>query len=50
MAKKRFILIDWAGNHLHTDKTFKSFEDGWEFIDANYPEEDFEELLIIPQK
>lgn len=40
---KTFIIIDWAGNHLFTDKTFKSFEDGWNFIYENVDNSKFEE-------
>jgi hypothetical protein len=35
MEKKKFIIQDWAGNHLFKDKKFDSFEDGWEFIYEN---------------
>lgn len=30
MAK--FIIQDWAGNHLFTDEEFESYEEGWEYI------------------
>jgi hypothetical protein len=33
MAK--FIIKDWAGNHLFQDKVFDTFVDGWEFIEQN---------------
>lgn len=35
MSKRIFIIQDWAGNHLFRNKTFKTFEDGWEFIYEN---------------
>ena len=35
MAKKKYIIQDWAGNHLFKDKEFDTFEDGWEFIYEN---------------
>ena len=40
---KTFIIIDWAGNHLFTDETFESFEDGWNFIYENVDNSKFEE-------
>ena len=30
-----FIIEDWAGNRMFPNKTFKTFEDGWEFIYNN---------------
>jgi hypothetical protein len=35
----QWIIQDWAGNHLFTDKVFDSFEDGWDFIYENIKEE-----------
>ena len=37
MEKKKYIIQDWNGNHLFTDKTFESFEDGWNFLYQEYP-------------
>lgn len=42
-----YILQDWMGNHLHLDKTFETFEDGWAFIDENYDESYYDDLFII---
>ena len=42
---KTFIIEDWAGNHLFKDKTFKSFEDGWEFIYENVDNSEYEKTL-----
>jgi hypothetical protein len=42
-----YILEDWMGNHLHLDKTFESFYDGWCFIDENYDEVYYDDLFII---
>jgi hypothetical protein len=38
-AGGKWIIQDWAGNHLFTDKVFDSFEDGWDFIYENVKEE-----------
>lgn len=32
---KKYIIEDWAGNHLFKDEVFKSYEEGWEFIYEN---------------
>ena len=29
----KFIIQDWAGNHLFKDKVFNSYEGGWAFLD-----------------
>lgn len=39
MKKEKFIIKDWADNHLFKDKVFDSFEDAWEFIYENVQEE-----------
>ena len=38
-ASGKWIIEDWAGNHLFQDKVFDSFEDGWDFIYQNIEEE-----------
>jgi hypothetical protein len=35
MAK--YIIEDWANNHCFTDKIFKSYEDGWDFLYNKFP-------------
>ncbi len=35
MSKTKFIIQDWAGNHLFVDWEFDTFEDGWEHIYEN---------------
>lgn len=35
ITEQLFIIEDWACNHLFKDKTFKSFEAGWDFIVTN---------------
>jgi hypothetical protein len=41
MVGKVFIIQDWAGNRLFPNKTFPSYEDGWEYIYTNVPNEDY---------
>lgn len=36
---KNYIIEDWAGNRLFKDKSFDSFEEGWEFIYENIKED-----------
>ena len=43
-----WIIEDWAGNRLFPDKSFTTFEDGWEFIHTQFPnEEDWQELEVV---
>ena len=51
---EEWIIKDWADNHLFKNKTFASFEDGWEFIyenvkveDDDNPGEDWGEYYVI---
>jgi hypothetical protein len=51
----KFIIQDWAGNHLFKDKEFNSFEEGWEFIYENVQEETeddgtYEDLYVIKKE
>ena len=41
MAKK-FMIQDWAGNRMFPENTFDTFEDGWEFIDENVDNSEFD--------
>jgi len=44
-----YILKDWAGNHLHPDKSWDTFDDGWSFIMENYDDADnqYDDLYIL---
>jgi hypothetical protein len=39
---KKFIIQDWAGNRMFPENTFDTFEDGWEFVDENVDNSEFE--------
>lgn len=43
MRKQKFIIQDWAGNHLFRDKVFNSFDDAWDFIYENVDNSEFDE-------
>lgn len=45
-----YIIEDWAGNRLFKDKSFGSFEEGWEFIRENIKDEDgtYDDYYVIP--
>lgn len=45
---KPFAIFDWAMNELTKHGTFESFDDGWEYILENWPnEEDHEDLFVL---
>lgn len=51
----KYIIQDWAGNHLFQDKVFDSYKEGWEYIYANVQEETennrtYDDYYIVPQK
>jgi hypothetical protein len=37
-----FIIVDWAGNHLFQDKTFETFENGWDHLYQYFDENSME--------
>ncbi len=49
----KFIIHDWAGNHLFPNEQFETFEDGDAFLDGYFyennlnPEENRQEYYII---
>lgn len=36
---EKYIIKDWAGNHLFPDMEFDSFDDGWCFLDTHFSKE-----------
>lgn len=47
----KFVIQDWAGNMLFDGKTFESFEDGWEFIYNQFPdEEDLSDYYVLGEE
>lgn len=38
-----YIITDWANNHLFKNKTFDTFDEGWEFIYENVDNSKYEE-------
>lgn len=52
----KYIIKDWAGNHLFKDEEFDSYEDGWDFLYNAFPYVDddddrtLEEYYVVPIK
>jgi hypothetical protein len=46
----KWIVEDWAGNRMFPDKRFSSFEAGWNFVQSNTPEEDWEDIYVKMQE
>ena len=43
-----YKIIDWAGNHLFRNHTFKTYQDGWDFIYIKFPnEEDLGDYYVV---
>lgn len=40
---EKFIITDWAGNHLFKDKEFETFEEGWDYIYENVDNSKYDE-------
>lgn len=46
--KTKFVIYDWAGNEMFNGKSFKTFEDGWDYLYELFPgtdDDDQEEEL-----
>jgi len=37
---RKFIILDWMGNHKFKNNIFDSFEEGWDFLYVTFPEDD----------
>ncbi len=37
--KKKFIIQDWTGKTCFFGKEFDSFEDGWDFLYEQFPDD-----------
>lgn len=45
-----FKIFDWANNEVNTGgKTFDTFQDGWDWIMQNVPDEDhaYDDLFVL---
>ena len=38
-----FIIQDWAGNRMFPNVTFKTYEEGWEFVYENVDNSTYDE-------
>lgn len=51
-----FVIFDWAGNHLSAHGSFRSFEEGWDYIlgemtdRLSLTEEDYGEYYVLEEK
>ncbi len=47
-GKSRWMIEDWAGNRVYPDRTFDTYEDAWEFIREQHPnEDDWQEFEVV---
>ena len=46
---KKWAVRDWAGNRMFPDKTFATFEDGWEFVCGKFPDahDEWEDIYVV---
>ena len=41
-----WVITDWAGNRMVPGYTFESFEDGWEFVREQCPEDSWQDIYV----
>ncbi len=45
----KWIIKDWAGNKLYKEREFDTFDDAWDLIRADHPdEEEHQEFYVVP--
>ena len=37
---KKYIIVDWAYNHLFQDQTWDTTEEAWDFLLQKFPNDD----------
>jgi len=48
--RKKYIILDWAGNHKFKEKVFFSFELAFDFLLTKFPnDDDLQEFQIVQQ-
>jgi formylmethanofuran dehydrogenase subunit C len=38
--KIKYVIYDWAGNEMFNGKSFKTFEDAWDYLYEVFPDEE----------
>ena len=36
----KWIIVDWTSTRCYSNKKFKSYEDAWDFLYCEYPDDD----------
>jgi hypothetical protein len=40
----KWIIVDWTSTRCYSNKKFKSYEDAWDFLYCEYPDDDDDAL------
>ena len=43
----KYKIIDWAYNRMFTNKTFKTFDDGIEFLHERFNEDEIQDIFVV---
>ena len=43
----KYKIIDWAYNRMFPNKTYKTFDDGIEFLYARFNQDELEDILVV---
>jgi hypothetical protein len=45
---RKYIIIDWAYNHLFQDQTWNTLDEAWDFLLQKFPnDDDLQEYNVI---
>ena len=45
---QEYKIIDWAYNRMFPNKTFKTFDDGIEFLHERFNQDELEDIFVVP--
>ena len=46
----KYKIIDWMSNRIFPNKTFDTFEEGWDFLQQKFKDdEDLQEYFIVEE-
>jgi hypothetical protein len=44
---QEYKIIDWAYNRMFSNKTFKTFDDGIEFLYERFNEDELQDIFVV---
>lgn len=45
-----WVIEDWNANRMFPEQTWNTYQSAWDFVHANCPEEDWEDIYVVTKK